>query len=191
MISSYYKKESIPNTIDGEYILFRVALLEYLETKDYIKGIEIGVYNGNTSAYLLSLSNKIYLTGVDPLIPDSMERSMIGSEQIINNNIAPYKERWKFIKDFSYNVVSTVPDDSLDFIFIDGSHHYLDVKKDWNDYFSKIKSNGLIFMHDSRMNRGGAPFHVGSSKFTDEVIADNKKVKVIGEAFSLTCFKKI
>jgi hypothetical protein len=39
------------------------------------------------------------------------------------------------------------------------------------------------------MYRGGANFHVGSSLFCDFII-NEKYLELIGEAFSLTAFKK-
>lgn len=192
---TYYRNTEIPNTVEGEYQLFKLAIEDLINqtNSSRITGIEIGVYNGNTSAYLLSLNDKIFLTGIDPIIPDSMEKSMIGNLELIKSNTEKYKDRWKFIQDYSYNVVNNFNLESIDFIFIDGSHHYDDVKRDWLDYFLKVKKGGLIFMHDSRMFRtDGAPFHKGSSQFTKEII-DNPKnfIELIGESFSLTCFKKL
>ena len=40
------------------------------------------------------------------------------------------------------------------------------------------------------MNRGGAPWHVGCSQLVDEIIKEDKRIELIGEAFSLTCFIK-
>lgn len=152
----------------------------------HMNGIEIGVLNGDTSKFLLSICNK--LTGIDPLIPDSMEASLIGSEDLIKQNTS---SNFTFIKDYSYNVSTLFLNESIDFIFIDGDHNYEAVKKDYEFYYPKIKNGGLIFFHDSRMNRGGASFHVGSSQFADEMIMNDKRVELIAEAFSLTCFRKL
>lgn len=179
----------INNTIEGEYELFRKHILELPFNK--IDGIEIGVLNGHTSAFLLSLSDKIKLIGIDPIVPDSMEASLIGSETEIRANTAKFGDRFLFMKNYSQHVANFFAAEYNHFIFIDGSHHYEDVKQDYDLYFDKIVPGGLIFFHDSRMNRGGANFHPGSSKFVDEVIANDRRVELIGEAFSLTCFRKI
>lgn len=180
----------------SEKELFRTALTAYrgllnINTTEKINGVEIGVLNGETSAYLLGLSERIFLVGIDPIIPDSMEANLIGSEDRIKQLTAPFKDQWQFIKQYSYNVAHMIGDDTIDFLFIDGDHTYNAVKQDYNLYKNKVKKGGLIFFHDSRMNRGGAPFHVGSSQFVDEQIANNAGLKLVGEAFSLTCFIKL
>ena len=172
------------NTPEAEKELFR----DFITSNMY--GVEIGVLNGETSSFLLSLGTILY--GIDPLIPDSMESSLIGSLDSIKQNTGElFDKRFTFIKDYSYNVYNTFGNQNFEFIFIDGDHTYEAVKQDYNLYFPKIKTGGLIFFHDSRMNRGGAPFHEGSSKFVDEIILHDKRIELIAEAFSLTCFKKL
>jgi predicted O-methyltransferase YrrM len=150
-----------------------------------IRGVEIGVLEGETSAFLLSLTDRLRLTGIDPIVTDSMEWSLIGSVDRINANTAPFVDRWTFIRDYSHNVHDRF--DSLDFVFIDGSHYYADVKRDCDLYLPKIRKGGLLFLHDSRMYRGGAPFHPGPSQLADELIDGG--MKVVDEVFSLTAFE--
>jgi predicted O-methyltransferase YrrM len=154
-----------------------------------IRGVEIGVLEGETSAFLLSLTDRLRLTGIDPIVTDSMEWSLIGSVDRINANTAKFGDRWMFIRDYSHNVHERFDDGSLDFVFIDGSHHYEDVRRDYLLYLPKVKAGGLMFLHDSRMNRGGPPFHPGPSQLADEIIAGDD-VLLVDEAFSLTVFKQ-
>jgi len=176
----------------SEKSLFKEAITDRLingsDTK--IFGCEIGVLNGETSAFFLNEFSNLTLIGIDPIIPDSMEASLIGNVEIIENNIANNKDRWQFYMDYSFRVHSLFQDEHFDFIFIDGDHTYDAVSQDFELYLPKVKKGGLLFMHDSRMNRGGANFHVGSSKFADKTIAFDARVSLIGEAFSLTAFIK-
>lgn len=151
---------------------------------------EIGVLNAETSLFFLEKFQNLTLVGIDPLIPDSMESSLIGDIKIIQENTESYKSRWKFYQDYSFNIDSQFENESFDFVFIDGDHTYDAVFQDFEMYLPKVKKGGLVFMHDSRMNRGGANFHVGSSKFADKTIANDDRVTLVGEAFSLTCFIK-
>lgn len=193
MISYYNQKNGIRldyivNPYD-EKQLFKDAINDRLGDQK-LMGIEIGVLNGETSAFFLNEFSNVHLTGIDPIIPDSMEASLLGNLEIIEENVKANKSRWTFYHDYSFNVVNQFDDASIDFIFIDGDHTYPAVEQDYSLYFSKIKSGGLIFLHDSRMFRGGANFHVGSSQFADHIIANDSRIELIGEAFSLSCFKK-
>jgi hypothetical protein len=176
----------------SEKTLFKDAINDRLVVDDETKiiGCEIGVLNGETSAFFLNEFPNLTLLGIDPIIPDSMEASLIGSVEIIEKNISNNKDRWQFYMDYSYRVHSLFQDEHFDFIFIDGDHTYDAVSQDFELYLPKVKKGGLVFMHDSRMNRGGANFHVGSSKFADYIIANDTRVSILGEAFSLTAFIK-
>ncbi len=186
----YYGSKKYSHHPDSEKQLFTDVLLDYIKKTNHpITGIEIGVLYGDTSKFLLNINEKIFLTGIDPLIPDSMNQHLVGNMDRIINNTIEFGNRFTLINDYSYNVVDNILD-NIDFLFIDGSHHYGDVKSDYELFSPKIKYSGLIFFHDSRMNRGGAEFHVGSSKFVDEIIGNDKSLELIGEAFSLTCFIK-
>jgi len=183
--------KTYPHAPSSEKDLFRDVLLDYLSKNDHtITGIEIGVLNGETSSFLLSIDDRIELIGIDPIIPDSMEQSLVGSVYKINENVSQYKDRFSFMQEYSHVIYNFFEDRCFDFIFIDGDHTYDAVRKDFELYFSKVKSGGYIFMHDSRMYRGGAPFHEGSSKFCDELIIFRKDLELVAEAFSLTCFIK-
>lgn len=153
-------------------------------------GCEIGVLYGETSFFFLREFENLNLTGIDPLIPDSMESSLIGNIETIEQNIGIYKDRWQFYQDYSFNIHNKFKNESFDFVFIDGDHTYDAVSQDFELYLPKVKNGGLVFMHDSRMNRGGANFHVGSSQFADHIIENDSRVTLVGEAFSLTCFIK-
>jgi len=187
----------LENTPQAEKELFKELL-----PSDVKKGIEIGVLNGETSGFFLNTFPDLHLTGVDPLIPDSMEPSLIGDKDKIIGNVRLHLDRFTFIKDYSYNVFPNFPVHSFDFIFIDGSHLYEDVRKDYLLYYHIVKEGGLIFLHDSRMNRGGANFHPGPSRLADLLIKGDlggifdrletliTPVELVGEAFSLTAFRK-
>jgi hypothetical protein len=180
--------EHSPN---AERQLFSDTILEMIHKNNLesVLGVEIGVLNGECTSFLLSISEKINLIGIDPIIPDSMESSLIGDIEKIKSNTNQYSHRFTFKQEYSFNLSNTFENESIDFIFIDGDHTHEAVKRDYELYLPKIKSKGLIFFHDSRMNRGGANFHVGSSQFVDELINTNT-LTLVGEGFSLTCFQK-
>jgi hypothetical protein len=163
-------------------------------------GVEIGCLDGFSTAIILD-SSKLILVSIDPFIPDSMEKSLIGSKERFKHNVASFGHRSNLIEDYSYNVAKLDKafdtgddrDNEIDFLFIDGDHTKAAVEKDWDDWVPRIKVGGILAMHDSRMYRPrGANFHEGSSKVAMErVYTQPSQWEVIGEAFSLTIAKKL
>ena len=167
--------------------LFTDSISDRIHINTKFMGCEIGVLNGECSGFFINTFENLTLIGIDPIIPDSMESSLVGNVEKIYQN-TNNSSRFIFVQDYSFNLNFST--DYFDFIFIDGDHTYDAVKSDYLKYKNYLKRGGLLFFHDSRMNRGGANFHVGSSKLVDEVIETDKELDLIGEAFSLTCFIK-
>lgn len=158
-------------------------------------GVEIGCLYGDSANVILNCSPFIHLTSIDPFIPDSMESSLVGS---FDDSIEKNKEffdngRFSLVQDYSWNIVKNYKDNSLDFIFIDGDHTYSNVLRDFKEWTPKLKVNGLLFMHDSRMSRfGGASFHEGPSRVAKEFVFNKQdEWEIVDEAFSLTCARKL
>lgn len=108
--------------------------------------VEIGVLDGKTTREI-ALVSKVPIYGIDPIIPDSMNKRLIGHESLIKENMRFYKD-FVFIKDYSFNV-SKNWNKPFDFIFIDGDHEYGAVKQDFEEWFRLIVSGGFIAFHDS------------------------------------------
>jgi hypothetical protein len=64
------------------------------------------------------------------------------------SNIEPVKNVINPIRMPSLDAVNLYDDNSLDFVFIDASHDYENVKKDIIAWYPKVKSNGLFAGHD-------------------------------------------
>tara|TARA_B100001250_G_C19796776_1_gene789099 strand:- start:1888 stop:2547 length:660 start_codon:yes stop_codon:yes gene_type:complete len=62
--------------------------------------------------------------------------------------------------------------EKFDLIFIDGSHEYDYVKKDFESYFPMLNSKGLIIFHDINIKDSG------SKKFWNEIKRKFKKKKI-------------
>lgn len=149
--------------------------------------VQIGALIGFTSQLYLNANPNLSLIDIDPVVPDSMNPSLIGSVEILRGLEQQYKN-YTFIHDFSYNVAKDFVQE-ISSIFIDGSHIYEDVKQDFEQWLPYVKSGGYIAMHDSAMFREGPGFHEGSSLFTDEILHD-ERIEYISTIFSLTLFKK-
>lgn len=178
---------------ESERLLQSDAIMSF-SNKEKIKVVEIGTLNGESARHFLKVSEKVHLLSIDPFIPDSMESTLIGDISKVLKNTEFAKDRFSLHAGYSYDkdAISQAKSFNPDIIFIDGSHLYNDVVDDISTYAPILSKGGLLMMHDSRMNRkGGAPFHVGSSKATDEMLFNNPDWGVFGEAFSLSVFEKL
>lgn len=149
--------------------LGRSLVLENLIKKNNLKtGAELGVRSGENYYYLLAHCPDLELLGVD-LFEIQPEGAGEGHRWKTFENPEPdgsfsydfesyYKfilelqeefgNRAKFIRNWTTEAVKQVPDNSLDFVFLDADHAYKSVVRDINDWKPKIKKGGYIMGHD-------------------------------------------
>ncbi len=108
--------------------------------------VEIGVLDGGTTKEMAEVAT-VPIYGIDPIIPDSMNNTLIGSEQKIRENLKFYSD-FHFFKDYSYNVVQNWSE-KFDFLWIDGDHSIEGVARDFNEWFPLLAHGGFIAFHDS------------------------------------------
>lgn len=135
------------------------GLGELLKNKNNPVGVEIGCLNGDTTIFLLECNSTLKITSIDPYITyidwngnDLGDRT--ASYETVIEKMKSYSDRFTLIRDFSDNVFDKFADESLDFIFIDGLHTYEQVKKDCQNYYSKIKPGGIFAGHDFEVISG-------------------------------------
>jgi SAM-dependent methyltransferase len=56
--------------------------------------------------------------------------------------------RVRLHRQYSYKAVTGFDEGSLDFVYIDGNHHYEFVLRDLQDFAARLKPGGLLFGHD-------------------------------------------
>ena len=79
----------------------------------------------------------------------------------------------KYYKDFrmsSLEGAHKFEDQSLDFVFIDASHEYEDVKKDIEAWLPKIKTGGILAGHDYYV--GNVDYFPGVKKAVNECLSN-------------------
>jgi hypothetical protein len=173
----------------GSYTEEKNAHIRYSKNAT-VSIVEIGVMDGETSELFCQSNPSIPIVGIDPIIPDSMDARFVGNIEKIKALESKY-QNYSFIHDYSYNVAKDW-NQKIDYLFIDGSHIYEDVKQDFEQWLPFVVSGGIISLHDSAANRsnGQAPCWPGPSKLADELLND-KRLKYIETVFRMTIFSVV
>lgn len=131
---------------------------DLLADRPHEVGAEIGVQGGRTTHYLLTMLpgiKKYYC--VDPWA--AYEGYREGKRWFARRCARSYKAFCsRVLADFEDRIVvhrmqgteaaPLIPDESLDFVFIDGNHIYSYVRQDILDWYPKVKTGGLVAGHD-------------------------------------------
>lgn len=68
-----------------------------------------------------------------------------------------------------FNEVAETWNKKIDILHIDGSHHYEDVKKDFNTWIQFLNEDGVILMHDTCVEEFNGNTNYGVKKFFEEI----------------------
>jgi hypothetical protein len=110
------------------------------------------VARGNFSKYLLQNTDVKTLLLVDPYKNFAIEEytdAMNSYDQQkefeeCQKKLIDYNDRTQFIKKTSVEACNEFEDESVDFIYIDGNHAYEYVYSDLENYWKKLKKNGIL-----------------------------------------------
>lgn len=156
---------------------------DLIKNRNHEVGAEIGVYRGTLTEYLLTKLPTINLLhAVDSWIhyPDftailNPKGSVINTPmedifEVFLENTERFEKRLSVHKMSSEDAAEIIPDNSLDFIFIDANHAYDYVKADIIMWTPKVKSGGIIIGHDYNPERP----EFGVIQAVNELIPDAK-----------------
>lgn len=137
---------------------------------DGARFVEIGAWKGRSAAYagveIINSGKKIKLDVIDHFLGSEDHRDQRskhfepltqfeeGLFNLCTQNLKPVKKAVKIIRADSMDAVKTYADESLDFVFIDGSHDYDSVCKDIDAWLPKVKPYGILAGHDYRHYEG-------------------------------------
>jgi predicted O-methyltransferase YrrM len=148
-----------------------VILAKILASHDAIKlgrGAEIGVLYGDTSLYLLHQFRNLYLFSVDPYLPyDEPNRTaadLARYEGYARKQLEPFGSQSIMVKKTSVEAAPSIPDESLDFVFIDAQHTYEACTEDIRTWFPKVRRGGLLTGHDYRWDGVNRAVHEFAQK---------------------------
>lgn len=125
----------------GSDISDHLPRLFELASRPYVKVIELGVRRGDsTSAFLAAAEaqgGEVWSVDIaSPVVPVDWQ-SLAFWYPVVGNDL---------------EVADRLPD-SVDIVFIDTSHTYVQTKAELKLYSGKVKSGGLIVLHDTELQR--------------------------------------
>lgn len=124
------------------------------------RGAEIGVMKGEYSEVICQASPGIHLFLVDPW--QAYQGYGLGNQETMDIYHAEAMKRlerfnnFSVVRKFSVEAAKDFPDGSLDFVYIDAAHDFVNVVNDLAAWEPKVRSNGLVCGHDYVM-RGLGP----------------------------------
>ena len=141
------------------------------------KFVEVGSWKGKSSAYMaVEIANsgkEIDFYCVDIWEESIDYKGMEGVSRLYDiflSNMKPVESYYTSLKMKSLDAVSRFEDHSLDFVFIDASHEYEDVKSDIIAWLPKIKPGGILAGHDYYI--GDFDYHPGVKKAVNEEFSE-------------------
>ena len=120
-------------------------LLQYARQTHVI--VELGSFEGRTAAALArATQGTVY--SIDPFIKGRLGicyGEWIARIYCKRENI----KNLQLLKGFSYDM-ATHFEKEIDLLFIDADHSYEAIKRDWRDWFPKLRRHGVIALHDCK-----------------------------------------
>jgi hypothetical protein len=117
--------------------------------------VEVGSWKGKSSAFMcveiMNSEKQIKFDCVDTWegsVEHKNNSELPNLYQIFKENMKPFEGYYNDLKMKSMEAVKLYEDESLDFVFIDASHEYEDVKDDISHWLPKVKKGGIIAGHD-------------------------------------------
>lgn len=154
------------------------GLVEYIKKiPGPIVGCELGICLGFTLRHILdevAQVEKVY--AIDAYKPYQDWWGFVGQEMIdtwreaMVDRLSAHADKIEFIEEYTDKAAQYVPDDSLDYIFIDGDHSYDAVSRDLRSYWPKVKNGGIFAGHDWNLpdvNRAVKDFRKEYGIYTD------------------------
>lgn len=191
------------------YFTNRDKIPHYLEMKGYQTGAEVGVQNGAYALKTLKIwknCTKYYLIDLWAKQTNYIDGANVEDTHQIKNfkdtkeKLKAWQNKTEFMKMYSTEAAKMIPNNTLDWVYIDARHDYCGVYEDIVNYWPKLKSGGLIGGHDykdawevKRMSPGNnwskcsnGEIHHGAVKGAVQRFAKEEGLNIIVTATSTT-----
>ena len=113
-----------------------------------LRGVEVGVHNGNNASYILKTLDMEMLYLVDIWGRYMMENNIVDTSNLYEEVKDKFKdvdnvEIFRTTSELASKTIHT-----LDFVYLDANHEYHFVNEDINYWFPKIRPGGVLGGHD-------------------------------------------
>ena len=153
------------------------------QAKDGFVFVEVGVWKGKSSAFMgveiINSKKKIEFYAVDhfqgsPEHQDEPEIKSMTLKEECYKNLEPVMGIVRMLPIPSLTAAAMFTDNSIDFVYIDGSHEYDDLKADILAWGPKVKNGGIIAGDDY-----GIGVHPDVKRVVDEIFPSAEKEGVV------------
>lgn len=147
----------------------RNQLAQLFAELEFTKGAEIGVEKGIYSEILLKANPDLKLFSIDPWKASAYVAGIQGVDYRQKHFDECYKEAKNRLREYdgctivrktSLDAAERFKDASLDFVYIDGNHDFVNVTNDINVWQKKVRPGGIVAGHDYAFFPGGKRNHV-------------------------------
>jgi hypothetical protein len=180
---SYKHMEHFYDGIHGWFSFPKLYSRAVEQAQDGAKMVEVGSWHGRSAAYLaveiVNSGKQIVPIFVDSWRGDGVYTDYVKYQADYSNevntedglyesfcrNMEPVKHMMQSMRMTSEEAATQFADESLDFVFIDASHEYEDIKRDLRAWYPKVKHGGTMGGHDY-------PSWEGVQRAVDEYITE-------------------
>lgn len=145
--------------IDIPQMIGAVDLAKLFAELQFKVGVEIGTDQGEYAERLLQTIPDLQLNCIDPwkaeayepgYQPESFEKQEFFDKRYDETlkRLAPYTKATRIWRKSSMEALQHFNDNSLDFVYIDGNHDFLNVAQDMHYWLKKVKPGGILSGHD-------------------------------------------
>lgn len=134
----------------------RNGLAELFKELNFNLGAEIGVDSGVFSEILCKTNSSLHLFSIDPWSTNAYEDSFNSSPAMEPHFEKHYrsavhrlsKHNCTVVRKQSLEAVHDFKDNSLDFVYIDSNHSFINIASDIYRWEKKVKVGGIVSGHD-------------------------------------------
>lgn len=130
----------------------RIDLTELLAYLEFNEGVEVGTEEGVYAEALCKANPNLHLTCVDPWEAYKGYREHVTQpvldalHELAQDRLSPFN--CTLIPKYSIEAMQGIPNESLDFVYIDGNHDLGHTISDIVGWSPKVKSGGIVSGHD-------------------------------------------